>query len=163
MTISHFWSKQFGYNSSRVPESDLIAFSGGQDSTNLIILWTNLNSYRRNSCVWCNHLWKKEDFYLFRHSFQISFLLCKPFLCTLFFSKILGEQKARKNRYNSFFRIYNYSYFNFLLTGHTQNDQIETFFINLFRGSGKFGLQILRDSQIFLNSQYLQNFPTNES
>nr|YP_009514410.1 hypothetical protein [Caulerpa lentillifera]AXG75891.1 hypothetical protein [Caulerpa lentillifera]QKS32298.1 hypothetical protein [Caulerpa lentillifera]QUV75700.1 tRNA(Ile)-lysidine synthase [Caulerpa lentillifera] len=155
-TILHLWSKQF---SPKVAESDLIAFSGGQDSTNLIILWTNLNYSRRNSCVWCNHLWKKEDFYLFRHSFQISFILYKPFLSTIFFSKVFGEQKARKNRYNSFLRICNYSYFDSLLTGHTQNDQIETFFINLFRGSGKFGLHILPSSQIFLNSQCSQNFP----
>ena len=69
----------------------LIAFSGGQDSINLILLWKNLDqpegmgaegstpkgcpfirvSKNKPSIIWCNHIWKTTDFYLFRHSFLI--------------------------------------------------------------------------------------------
>lgn len=145
----------------------LLSFSGGQDSTNLVILWINLflctpsekNSHgEKPSLIWCNHLWKKRDFYLLRHSFQISFIFQNRFFYTLFFSKFLTEQKARKFRYLSFLRIANFSHFHFVLTAHTETDNIETFFINLFRGSGKFGLQTLRNSQILLNNDCSHKF-----
>ena len=110
------------------------------------------------SILWCNHIWKTTDFYLFRHSFQISFLLNQRFFYTIFFSKYFSEKKARKFRYFSFLRIARYSGYDSVLTAHTQSDSIETFFINLFRGSGRFGLQNLRNFQIFLNYECSQTF-----
>lgn len=141
--------------------SYLISFSGGQDSIILIFLWTNLFFFCINKkpfLLWCNHLWKKNDFYLFRHSFKISFFFKQKFFYTIFFFKSFNEQKARKFRYFSFLRIAYYSHTQIVLTAHTQDDNIETFFINLFRGSGKFGLHLLRDSQTFINSEGLQKF-----
>lgn len=146
-------------------ENCLISFSGGQDSVNLLILWINLfasnNSkiYKKeNSIIWCNHLWKTKDFFLLRHSFQINFIFNQRFFYIIFFSKIFKEQKARKHRYLSGLRIAYYSNNRFLLTAHTHNDNIETFFINLFRGSGKVGLQSIRDLQLFFNDECLQKF-----
>ena len=155
----------------------LIAFSGGQDSINLVILWKNLldedgASYgglgwedphslalkNQPSIIWCNHIWKIPDFYLFRHSFQISFLFNQRLFYTIFFSKYFSEKKARKWRYFSFLRVARYSGYESVLTAHTQSDSIETFFINLFRGSGQFGLQTLRNLQIFLNYECSQTF-----
>lgn len=147
----------------------LISFSGGQDSINLLILWINLllpmkvgafkNKFSNQiSIVCCNHLWKTTDFYFFRHSLQISFIFDQRFFYTVFFSKYFSEQKARKFRYFLFLRIANYSGSELVLTAHTRNDNIETFFLNLFRGSGKFGLKILRNFQIFLNSECSQKF-----
>lgn len=145
--------------------SVMIAFSGGQDSINLIILWKSLISSthfpvlkKKPSMIWCHHIWKITDFYLFRHSFQISFLLNQPFFYTIFFSKYFSEKKARKFRYFSFLRIARYSGYDSVLTAHTQNDSMETFFINLFRGSGPFGLQTLRNFQVFLNDECSQTF-----
>lgn len=149
----------------------LIAFSGGQDSINLIILWKNLISSThcqvlkkkpsiigQSPIIWCHHIWKITDFYLFRHSFKISFLLNQRFFYIIFFSKYFSEKKARKFRYFSFLRIARYSGYDSILTAHTQNDSMETFFINLFRGSGPFGLQTLRNFQIFLNDECSQTF-----
>lgn len=145
--------------------NSLIAFSGGQDSINLVILWKNLISSthcpvlkKKPSIIWCHHLWKITDFYLFRHSSQISFLLSQRFFYTIFFSKYFSEKKARKFRYFSFLRIARYSGYDSVITAHTQNDSMETFFINLFRGSGPFGLQTLRNFQIFLNDECSQTF-----
>ena len=140
----------------------LIAFSGGQDSINLFILWINLFNRieitNTISIIWCHHFWKKKDFYLLRHTFQMSFFFNQTFFYTFFFSKNLSEQKARHFRYCSLTRIAYYSKKTQIFTAHTQNDIIETFFINLFRGSGKIGLHALRDSQIFFNINYFQNF-----
>lgn len=140
----------------------LISFSGGQDSINLFILWIHLlfcNGFNTKfSLIGCNHLWKTKDFYLFRHTFKINFLFNKRVFYTVFFSKCFSEQHAREFRYFAIFRIANYSKSQFILTAHTQNDNIETFFINLFRGSGKLGLQNLRKFQIFLNSKCSNKF-----
>ena len=132
-------------------EDAVIAFSGGQDSTNLLVVSIQKNP----NILWCHHLWKKNDFYLFRHIFQISVVFQKRFFYTLFFSKYFSEKEARKYRYFSFFRILNYSSSNFLLTAHTLNDNIETFFINLFRGSS---IRDLRYLQPLTNFECSQKF-----
>ena len=138
----------------------LLAFSGGQDSTNLMIFYHIFfqSNFQKMSLIWCNSLWKTKDFSLFRHSIQISFIFYHPLYYTLFFFPCFKEEKARFYRYLFFWRIALYSQSDFVLTAHTQNDNIETFFIHLFRGSGKLGLQSLRTPQTLSNSQYLQKF-----
>ena len=138
----------------------LLAFSGGQDSTNLMIFYQIFfqSNFQKMSLIWCNSLWKTKDFSLFRHSIQISFLFYHRLYYTFFFFPCFKEEKARFYRYLFFRRMALYSQSNFVLTAHTQNDNIETFFIHLFRGSGKLGLQSLRNSQMFSNSQYLRQF-----
>lgn len=142
----------------------LVAFSGGQDSTNLLILWINLLFLNKKfvkkkiSIIGCNHLWKNSNFYLLRHTLQISFFFNQRFFYTIFFSKGFSEQKAREYRYFALFRIAHYTKSQRILTAHTQNDNIETFFINLFRGSGKLGLQNLRNFQVFLDYNCLKKF-----
>ena len=116
------------------------------------------NPEEANAIVWCNHLWKIQQFYLLRHCFQINRFFGQRFFFTIFCSKSFSEKKARNHRYYLFSRIGIYSQSEILFTAHTQNDNIETFFFNLFRGSGKFGLQILRDWRILLNNEYSQKF-----
>ena len=168
MVSTHFfyWNFQFFRGLIKIPffnqsKNFLIAFSGGQDSLNLLILWMNLHPVslkRRNASIWCNHLWKQDDFYLFRYSLQINFILNKPFFYSICFKKIFDEHKARDFRYNSFLRVSNYSLFEYICIAHTLDDLIETFFMNLLRGSGKYGLQISQVFQIFSNYKYFQNF-----
>ena len=129
----------------------LIAFSGGQDSINLLV-------HTNSKLVWCNHLWNRGHFYLLRHCFQLNFIFYQRFFFTIFFSKSFSEQKARYSRYCLFVRIGIYSHSQIILTAHTQNDNIETFFLNLFRGSGKFGLQILKNWHNLPNNEYSKKF-----
>ena len=138
----------------------LISFSGGQDSINLLIFYLIFFQlpFQKISCVWCHSLWKTKDFSLLRHSVQISFVFHCRLYYTLFFSQYFNENKARQFRYLFFWRIAFYSRSNTVLTAHTKNDAIETFFLNLFRGSGKLGLQSLRKSQPLAPRHCLQQF-----
>ena len=129
----------------------LIAFSGGQDSISFIILWVLTHNFKTKSgFVWCHHLWKKQDFYLLRHSYQMYFVVHQRFLFTVLFSRNFKEQEARNSRYHCFYRILKYANFASLITVHTKTDKIETFFLHLFRGSGPLGLQNIRAYQKFL-------------
>jgi len=139
----------------------IISFSGGQDSINLFIILTTVKTIKntsKNSTFWCNHLWKKDDFYLLQHCLKLNFFFKNQFFYTIFFSKHYYENKARKNRYKILFRVADYSKSEYVLTGHNKNDNIETFFLNLFRGSGKLGLNSIKKSQILLKVYYYQSF-----
>ena len=59
------------------------------------------------------------------------------------------EQKARNWRYNAFSKILNWGDYDFLLTGHTLSDCVETLLFNLCRGSGLKGVCALKEYQIF--------------
>lgn len=139
----------------------IISFSAGQDSINLFIflnMFKNIKNASNNSIFWCNHLWKKEDFYLLKHCLKLNFIFKNQFFYAIFFSKQYYENNARKNRYKILFRIIDYSKSEYILTGHNKNDNVETFFLNLFRGSGKLGLNSIKNSQILLKTYYYQNF-----
>ena len=144
----------------------LISFSGGQDSISFIILWINfwilksneLSKLNGSGFVWCNHLWKEQDFFLLRHSYQIYFFFNQRFFFTILFSRNFKEQEARYSRYHCFYRILKYAHFSSLITVHTKTDNIETFFLHLFRGSGPIGLQNIRSYQIFLPNEYSKKF-----
>jgi tRNA(Ile)-lysidine synthase len=71
----------------------------------------------------------------------------KPFFCkkfeTLEFARENGisvEMAARELRYNWFEEIRHQSHFDWILVAHHKDDQAETFFLNLVRGTGIGGL-----------------------
>lgn len=55
-------------------------------------------------------------------------------------NKLSLEEAARKKRYQFFEKVAREKQVNFVATAHNANDSTETFFINLFRGSGLTGL-----------------------
>lgn len=59
------------------------------------------------------------------------------------------EQKARHWRYSSFYAISKWGNYDFLLTGHTLSDSVETTLFNLCRGSGLKGVCSLKEFQTF--------------
>jgi tRNA(Ile)-lysidine synthase len=60
----------------------------------------------------------------------------------------MNENLSRNWRYNSLARLACFSSFEYTLVAHTSTDQIESFFLNICRGSGPVGLTTLKTEQI---------------
>lgn len=137
----------------KVQPSDkfLLAISGGADSIAMLDLFSKTNY----NCViaHCNFNLRGEDSdqdqifvkklakeYNYRY-FDISF-------DTKQYSRENGisiEMAARNLRYNWFEKIREENQCNYIATAHHQDDIVETFFINLCRGSGIRGLSGIKD------------------
>ncbi|MGM5631991.1 tRNA lysidine(34) synthetase TilS [Apibacter raozihei] len=123
----------------------LLAVSGGADSMVLLDLF--VSSDLNYSVVHCNFQLRGED------SLEDENLVrnyCDQKGIELFVRRFdtLSEKKnresvemtARKLRYDYFFELCKNQSFDYIVTAHHLNDQAETFFINLLRGSGLKGL-----------------------
>ena len=145
-------------NSSLIQKNILISFSGGQDSTCLILLLIIL---KEQLClyfemIYCNHLWNLNNLYKFGHIIKIGFNLQKNIIFAFNSKKIFTEKLARIWRYSILYRTSHFYNYKIIVTAHTKTDQIETLLLNLFRGSGKKGLSI------FSNNRFLMNKSTKE-
>ena len=124
----------------------LVAFSGGIDSTVLAHL---LHSLKYNiSLAHCNFMLRgseSDDDENFATTFANN-LKIECFTQQLETTKYAKKNKlsvqmaARELRYHWFAELRKRFQFNYLLTAHHADDNIETFFINLLRGSGLKGL-----------------------
>lgn len=135
----------------------LISFSGGQDSICLIILITQLVR-QLNLCyaiIYCNHFWTSKNLYQLYHITKVSFSFDKVFF-SLIPQKQFNEKDARLWRYSLIYRVSQFYNYKIIVTAHTQTDQIETFLLNLFRGSSTKGLSIFHRDQ-FLTSNSLKS------
>lgn len=118
--------------------SILIAISGGQDSIYLTNLIKNLkNKFNINQVeyIYIDHQWKIDSIKQIEHI--INYL--KPLKNNLNIYQIkkiiLSENLSRIYRYHTIInhaRKYNYR---IILTGHSQTDKLETFLLNLTRGT----------------------------
>lgn len=134
----------------------LLALSGGCDSTALFQLLKNLNY--KFSAAHCNFnlrnkdsdddelfvkkLCKNSDIQLFNTSFNT-----KKFAET---NKLSIEDAARKLRYSWFEKIRSQNNFSYILTAHHLDDRIESFFINLTKGTGIKGLRSILPKNNFI-------------
>lgn len=126
----------------------LLGVSGGVDS---VVLANLFAKYSLNfDIAHCNYQLRgeasdaDEDFVSnLAKSLQVKFFLKKVNLKEL--SKNNIQEEARKLRYdffNSICKLYDYQY---IVSAHHKDDKIETFFINMLRGSGLNGLTALKD------------------
>ena len=125
----------------------LLALSGGCDSVALFWLLKKLN-YKfsaahcnfnlrnkdsENDEIFTENLCNKSDIQLFKTSFKT-----KEFAEN---NKLSIEDAARKLRYAWFEKIRIENNFSYILTAHHLDDKIETFFINITKGTGIKGLR----------------------
>lgn len=124
----------------------LIAVSGGVDSVVLVYLLHKLNYNitlaHCNFCLrgkesdadelFCIKLANKLNLKIFTKKFNTNEYIKMQ--------KIGVQEAARNLRYQWFNELLQQYQLKFLLTAHHANDQIETFFINTFRGTGLKGL-----------------------
>ncbi|MDL1913520.1 MAG: tRNA lysidine(34) synthetase TilS [Bergeyella sp.] len=121
----------------------LLAVSGGVDSMVLLTLFKNSGLGFQVAHI-NYHLRDEEsdkDENLVRHYCNQHDILVSVYnVCEKEKTKTNTQIWARKLRYEFFFRIMEEQQLDFLVTAHHLNDQLETFFINLSRGSGITGL-----------------------
>ena len=125
-----------------IKKNILISFSGGQDSTCLLVLLILLKKQLslHFEMIYCNHLWN----------------LNKNIILAINIKKNFTEKSARLWRYSIIYRTSQFYNYEIILTAHTKTDQIETLLLNLFRGSSKDGLSI------FSNNRFLVSKSTKE-
>ncbi|MCF6184536.1 MAG: tRNA lysidine(34) synthetase TilS [Bacteroidales bacterium] len=125
----------------------LVALSGGADSTALLHILKNLNftvaaahvnfKLREKDSdedeLFTEKLCSKLNIQLFKISFNTKKIAEK--------NKLSIEETARTLRYNWFEEIRTQHNYKYIATGHHLDDRIETFFINLTKGTGIKGLR----------------------
>lgn len=127
-------------------KTSLIAVSGGIDSIVLLHLCKSIGL--QVAVAHCNFHLREGDCDLDQHFVQtVAQDLNMPFYTTDFNTTMYAkEQKmsiqmaARELRYQWFSKILNENQYSYLLTAHHLDDSMETFFINLSRGTGIEGL-----------------------
>jgi len=132
--------------SSLVSRKFLLAFSGGVDSVVLLDLLVNLlNESDQIRIIHINHnLNKCSDDWA-----QFSREICKKYDLPFIYASVKPnrqgkglEADARALRYQSFREVIQDD--EYLLTGHHQDDQMETLLYRIFRGTGIDGLRAIR-------------------
>ncbi len=124
----------------------LLSFSGGPDSTALALLLLKLKKYIDFdfSLIYFNHNLRDDSDFEEKHVREFAEKFSLPLIVihlnNLKSIKSNIEEKARDERYKLLKREANKGNFNKVATAHNLNDQVETFFIRLFRGSGSDGL-----------------------
>ena len=124
----------------------LVAVSGGVDSMVLCSLLSSLNY--NIGVAHCNFGLRgkesdKDELFVRRFAQELEV----PFHVTRFNTEHYAKEKrvstqmaARELRYIWFEKVRMEEGYNYILTAHHQNDAVETFFINMLRGSGIAGL-----------------------
>jgi tRNA(Ile)-lysidine synthase len=124
----------------------LLSFSGGPDSTALALLFLKLKKYLDFdfSLIYFNHKLRDdsdiEEKKVREFANKFSLNLIVRHIDNLKSIKSNIEEKARDERYKLLKDEVSKGEFNKIATAHNLNDQVETFFIRLFRGSGSDGL-----------------------
>ena len=139
----------------------VVALSGGVDSVVLLYLLSIFRKANPQYTVLAhnvNHGLSKNA----QQWAEFCQILCKQLDITLVCSKVTIENRARKSlealardaRYNCFQKAMQLG--DVILTGHHQDDQLETLLLALKRGSGSTGLQGIRPVQSFYHGHLLR-------
>ena len=163
----HLLHKEILGNKTFIPDGAnlLIAVSGGQDSMTLLNLINDMKTQHNWFVnVWHgDHQWheKSETYALDLQSY------CNKKNISFFFDRankknISSEEKARDWRYKKLIERANHLFIEnqketdiYLLTGHTNTDNAETFLLNLARGSNYAGLSYIDKKRLLENNIFL--------
>ena len=158
--INNFRSFIIKSNYLIINQSVLLSYSGGQDSSCLVILLILLKRQLSLSfeIIYCNHTWSISSLYNSLNIFKLSFSLKKKTIFALNIKKNFTEKLARLWRYSTIYRASQFYKNTVVLTAHTQTDRIETFFLNLFRSSSKDGFSIFTHNRIIISKSTKEIF-----
>lgn len=145
----------FNKNLLNIKKLYILTISGGQDSICLLFFFYIIKKqFQIKIYIFnCNHLWQYDNFRQSVQLRQLCFLFQLKFFQIISNNFLFTEQEARIWRLKNFYR---YGFFfngNLLVTGHSATDRIETFFLNLIRGSSLSGLQSFNEKKkLFLKN-----------
>mgnify|MGYP001382244188 FL=1 len=163
----HLLHKEILGNKTLIPDGAnlLIAVSGGQDSMALLNLINDMKTQHN----WFVNVWHGDHQW---HEKSAKYALelksyCNKKNISFFFDRankknISSEEKARDWRYKKLIERANHLFIEnqketdiYLLTGHTNTDNAETFLLNLARGSNYAGLSYIDKKRLLENNIFL--------
>ncbi len=132
-------------NTSFIKDSDkiLIAFSGGKDSIVLLDLLLKIVNKKQIAIAHINHQIREASYKDALFSKKIAQKYKIKYFETRLNLKNLNsniEAIAREKRYKALYQIAEKNDYNKIATAHTKSDNIEQFFIRLYRGTSLSGL-----------------------
>nr|QJH88393.1 TilS [Pterocladiophila hemisphaerica] len=134
----------------------LFLFSGGQDSFVLLKLLLNLNLDKELlTCLYIDHEYQQKWKTQIHHLINVLENKALKVIIYQIKSKIFSENEARELRYQIISKFYIDKKEILIMTGHTISDQIETFWLNLLRGTGLTGLNSLHHVRLLKSNVYL--------
>lgn len=151
----------------------LCTISGGQDS--IVNFFTALHVFAffnqkqfkvisvfskkitKIKVIYCQHFWQTQNFFLNFDVFQISYNFDSPYIFVLPKQPLLSENKSRRWRKKTFYRVSQFEKLRAVTTGHSETDTIEKNLNNLIRGTSSKGF---RDFVLLENKKSLDLFFT---
>jgi len=129
----------------------LISLSGGQDSVSIFFILLQLKKQWNWSfgVIYCNHLWQQNAFYTSCFILKIVCIFNIPMYYPVTSTTIFNECQSRYWRYDIFYRISFFYNYQFISTGHTSSDKIETILFQLIRGTSPNSLTSLYEIKHF--------------
>nr|AOM64571.1 tRNA(Ile)-lysidine synthase [Riquetophycus sp.] len=133
----------------------IIAISGGQDSVCLIKLIQDFkNHYHpllKIEYIYIDHQWKKDSKNQVKHLSNFIRNIKEKIYIYQLPNIAISETKARKLRYQLIIQHSMYYKNCIIITAHTETDQIETFWIQIMRGTGIDGATSLTKQRLLYN------------
>nr|YP_007878321.1 tRNA(Ile)-lysidine synthase [Calliarthron tuberculosum]AGA63932.1 tRNA(Ile)-lysidine synthase [Calliarthron tuberculosum] len=151
-----FLHRKFKLNFNRLINSNhlLIAISGGQDSICLIKLlndYLQRKSIKKIEAIYIDHQWKKDSQQHAKHLINIMKNSLIPLTIYQIKDTVFSEAEARQLRYKILVKHARIKKYNTIITGHNQNDCIETLINNLLRGTSLNGITNLTSKKQICN------------
>ena len=143
-----FLHKKFFFNiKNSIPKSSniLLALSSGQDSLCLLKLIDDclLTKSYNITGIYIDHQWKKDSLYHIQHIINLVQTKNIPLAIYQIKTRSFSEHMARENRYKALIEHAKKKQCTVIMTGHNNNDRIETFLQNIVRGTSLNGVTSL--------------------
>ncbi len=127
----------------------IVACSGGPDSICLLHNLKKIICYPEIICAHFDHKWNQSS----SKATKIVEMLCKELSIPIVIGEAetigqTSEALAREQRYNFLTQVAEDYSAKTIITAHHLDDQIETFFLRLFRGTGPSGLECIKKKRI---------------
>lgn len=126
--------------------SILIAISGGQDSIYLIKLIEILKNnfyFHKVEYIYIDHQWKIDSLKQIEHIINYLIFLKKKLSIYQINKRTLSENNSRIYRYHIILNHAIKNKYQAIITAHTKTDKLETFLLNLIRGTSIEGINSL--------------------